>query len=83
MSVNIQKGEAMRDDINRAVDTGIQRQRQITEWRKILLAILAEFDDMPDGYVIVIQGDEPNDSKPAFKRQMRITLGHLRGMIQP
>lgn len=82
MSVNIQKGEAMRDDINRAVDTGIQRQRQITEWRKILLAILSEFDDMPDGYVIVIQGDEPNDGKPAFKRQMRVSLGHLRGMIQ-
>jgi hypothetical protein len=38
----------MRDDINRAVDTGILQNRQLTEWRKVLFAILKEFDAMPD-----------------------------------
>lgn len=80
MSVTIEKGNLMRDDINRAVDTGMTRQRQLAEWRKILLAILSEFDGEPDSYVVVIQGERPPDSSLTFSKLLRLTLGQLRSM---
>jgi len=48
MSVTIEKDNPMRDEINRAVDTGILQNRQLTEWRKVLFAILEEYNTMPD-----------------------------------
>ncbi len=80
MSVTIEKGNHMRDEINRAVDTGILQNRQLTEWRKVLFAILKEFDAMPDSYVITIQGEQAASNEPQFVNQMRLTLGQLRGM---
>lgn len=80
MSVTIERDNLMRDDINRAVDTGMSRQRQLTEWRKILLAILSEFDGEQDSYVITIQGELPPDSNLSFSKQLRLTLGQLRSM---
>ena len=52
MTTQINKESPMRDEINRAVDTGILQNRQLTEWRKVLFAILKEFDAMPDGYAL-------------------------------
>jgi len=66
MSVTIEKDNPMRDEINRAVDTGILQNRQLTEWR--------------DGYVITIQGERASSNEPQFINQMRLTLGQLRGM---
>jgi len=80
MSVTIEKGNHMRDEINRAVDTGILQNRQLTEWRKVLFAILKEFDAMPDSHVITIQGEQASSGEPQFINQMRLTLGQLRGM---
>ena len=80
MATQIEKENPMRDDINRAVDTGMLRNKQLTEWRKILFAILKEFDAMPDGYTITIQGDQTSSNEPKFVNQMRLTLGQLRGM---
>ena len=76
----IEKENGMKDEINRAVDTGILRNRNLTEWRKILFAILAEFDDMPDDFNIIIQGESITHQQPKFINQMRLTLGQLRGM---
>ena len=70
----------MREEINRAVDTGMLQSRQLTEWRKILFAILQEFDGKPDSYVITIQGEQATSNEPQFINQMRLTLGQLRGM---
>lgn len=70
----------MRDEINRAVDTGILQNRQLTEWRKVLYAILEEYNTMPDKYIITIQGDQATSNEPQFINQMRLTLGQLRGM---
>ncbi len=70
----------MRDDINRAIDTSMLRNKQLTEWRKVLFAILKEFDAMPDGYAITIQGERAVSNEPQFVNQMRLTLGQLRGM---
>ena len=70
----------MRDEINRAVDTGMLQNKQLTEWRKVLFAILAEFDAEGDGYIITIQGDQTSSNEPQFVNQMRLTLGQLRGM---
>lgn len=80
MTTQINKESPMRDEINRAVDTGILQNRQLTEWRKVLFAILKEFDAMPDGYVITIQGERAVSNEPQFVNQMRLTLGQLRGM---
>jgi hypothetical protein len=80
MSVTIEKDNPMRDEINRAVDTGILQNRQLTEWRKVLFAILEEYNTMPDGYVITIQGERASSNEPQFINQMRLTLGQLRGM---
>jgi hypothetical protein len=80
MATIINKENHMRDEINRAVDTGILQNRQLTEWRKVLLAIINEFDAMPDGYIITIQGDQAASGEPQFINQMRLTLGQLRGM---
>lgn len=80
MSTIIEKGNHMREEINRAVDTGILQNKQLTEWRKILFAILKEFDAMPDSHVITIQGDQASSNEPQFINQMRLTLGQLRGM---
>lgn len=70
----------MRDDINKAVDTGILRNKQMTEWRKILIAILQEFSDRPDSYMIVIQGEDSPANDSGFTTQMRLSLGKLREM---
>jgi hypothetical protein len=80
MATQINKDNPMRDEINRAVDTGILQNRQLTEWRKVLLATLKEFDGKPDSYVITIQGEQATSSEPQFVNQMRLTLGQLRGM---
>ncbi len=80
MATVINKENHMRDEINRAVDTGILQNRQLTEWRKVLFAILKEFDAMPDTHVITIQGDQATSNEPQFVNQMRLTLGQLRGM---
>jgi hypothetical protein len=80
MTTTINKDNDMRDEINRAVDTGILQNRQLTEWRKVLFAILKEFDAMPDSHVITIQGDQASSNEPQFVNQMRLTLGQLRGM---
>ena len=80
MTTQINRENDMRDEINRAVDTGILQNRQLTEWRKVLFAILKEFDAMPDGYVITIQGERAVSNEPQFVNQMRLTLGQLRGM---
>ena len=80
MTTQINKESPMRDEINRAVDTGILQNRQLTEWRKVLFAILKEFDAMPDGYAITIQGEQASSNEPQFVNQMRLTLGQLRGM---
>jgi len=80
MATVINKENHMRDEINRAVDTGILQNRQLTEWRKVLFVILKEFDAMPDSHVITIQGDQAASGEPQFINQMRLTLGQLRGM---
>lgn len=81
MATQIEKeNHMMREGINRAVDTGMLQSRQLTEWRKVLFAILKEFDAMPDGYVITIQGEQAASNEPQFVNQMRLTLGQLRGM---
>lgn len=80
MTTQINKDSPMREGINRAVDTGILQNRQLTEWRKVLFAILKEFDAMPDGYIITIQGERASSNEPQFINQMRLTLGQLRGM---
>ena len=80
MATTINKENPMRDEINRAVDTGILQNRQLTEWRKVLFAILEEYNAMPDGYVITIQGEKASSNEPQFVNQMRLTLGQLRGM---
>lgn len=80
MATVINKENHMRDEINRAVDTGILQNRQLTEWRKVLFAILKEFDAMPDTHVITIQGEQATSNEPQFVNQMRLTLGQLRGM---
>lgn len=80
MTTQINRDRPMRDEINRAVDTGMLQNKQLTEWRKVLFAILAEFDHEADGYIITIQGDQSASSEPQFINQMRLTLGQLRGM---
>jgi len=80
MATVINKENHMRDEINRAVDTGLLQNRQLTEWRKVLYAILKEFDAMPDGYVITIQGERASSNELQFINQMRLTLGQLRVM---
>ena len=70
----------MRDSVNQAIDRGMLQNKQLTEWRKVLFAILAEFDHEPDGYIITIQGDQAASNEPQFINQMRLTLGQLRGM---
>jgi len=80
MTTQIHKENHMRDEINRAVDTGILQNRQLTEWRRVLFAILKEFDAMPDDYTITIQGEIAINNEPRFVNQMRLTLGELRGM---
>ena len=80
MTTQINKESPMRDEINRAVDTGILQNRQLTEWRKVLFAILKEFDAMPDGYAITIQDEQASSNELQFVNQMRLTLGQLRGM---
>ena len=80
MTVTIEKENHMKQEINRAVDTGILRNRNLTEWRKILFVILAEFDAMPDEFTIIIQGESVSSEQPKFVNQMRLTLGQLRGM---
>ncbi len=80
MTTQINRDSPMRDDINRAVDTGMLRNKQLTEWRKVLFAILEEHNAMPDGYVITIQGEKASSNEPQFVNQMRLTLGQLRGM---
>jgi hypothetical protein len=80
MTTTINKENDMRDEINRAVDTGILQNRQLTEWRKVLFTILKEFDAMPDSHVITIQGERAASNEPQFVNQMRLTLGQLRGM---
>lgn len=80
MATQINKENYMREEINRAVDTGILQSKQLTEWRKVLVAILKEFDSMPDDYHITIQGDQTTSNEPQFINQMRLTLGQLRGM---
>ena len=80
MATVINKENHMRDEINRAVDTGILQNRQLTEWRKVLFVILKEFDAMPDSHVITIQGERAVSNEPQFVNQMRLTLGQLRGM---
>lgn len=72
MSVTIEKDSTMRDGINRAVDTGTLSNRQLTEWRKVLFAILEEFDAMPDGYIVIIQGDVSKADGIHFANQLRI-----------
>ena len=80
MTTQINRESPMREGINRAVDTGILQNKQLTEWRKVLFAILAEFDHEGDGYIITIQGDQTSSNEPRFVNQMRLTLGQLRGM---
>ncbi len=80
MTTQINKDSPMRDNINRAVDTGILHSKQLTEWRKVLFVILEEFDAMPDSHIITIQGDQTSSNEPQFVNQMRLTLGQLRGM---
>ena len=80
MTVTFEKDNYMRDQINRAVDTGMLQNRQLTEWRKILFTILAEFDDMPDDYLITIQGQQHAANEPQFINKMELSLGQLRGM---
>ena len=80
MATQIKKENPMRDEINRAVDTGILQNRQLTEWRKVLYAILEEYNTMPDKYIITIQGERAVSNEPQFVNQMRLTLGQLRGM---
>mgnify|MGYP000847628039 FL=1 len=80
MTTTINKDNDMRDDINRAVDTGMLRNKQLTEWRKVLYAILEEYNAMSDGYIITIQGERAASNEPQFVNQMRLTLGQLRGM---
>ena len=80
MATIINKENHMRDEINRAVNTGMLQNKQLTEWRKVLFAIFAEFDHEGDGYIITIQGDQTASNEPQFVNQMRLTLGQLRRM---
>jgi hypothetical protein len=80
MTTQINRESPMRDSVNRAIDTGMLQNKQLTEWRKVLFAILAEFDHEADGYTITIQGDQSASNEPKFVNQMRLTLGQLREM---
>ena len=81
MTVTFEKdSNHMRDQINRAVDTGMLQNRQLTEWRKILFIILAEFDGEGDDYLITIQGQQHATGEPQFINKMELNLGQLRGM---
>lgn len=66
----------MRRSINSAVDTGLLRSQNNNAWLVVLNAIIEQFQNKPDSFIIVVQAEE--DQEKLFKPHLRIPLGRLR-----
>jgi hypothetical protein len=91
MSAQIRYNEAMANmteggmskDIRDAFDKNVPhpgRQTAVSEWDKILEAILTQFANRPGDFKITIAGEGETWEEPHFNTQMIIPLGKLRTM---
>ncbi len=75
--------------INAAIDyathAGVLRD-DLPTWDRLLLAILAEFDNQPDSLILTVAPAKEDqglvNGLPSFKHEMRISLGYLRGIAR-